>query len=121
MSEKQMCCATSYSGSSFFGHKCGKTANVERDGKHYCGIHDPVRRSENQQAKREQWRAEYQAKQKQWAKEKADADEQKRRADCYPDLLGALQGLMQVESRGRVMPAGQEWDNARAAIKKATS
>lgn len=37
-----------------------------------------------------------------------------------PDLLTALEALMQLESRGRVMPVGKEWDTARAAIAKAT-
>lgn len=36
-----------------------------------------------------------------------------------PDLLEALEGLMEIESRGRVMPIGKEWDAARAAIAKA--
>lgn len=38
-----------------------------------------------------------------------------------PDLLQALGDLMNLESRGRVMPIGKEWDAARAAIAKATS
>lgn len=37
-----------------------------------------------------------------------------------PDLLTALDGLMALESRGRIMPIGKEWDAARAAIAKAT-
>jgi len=37
-----------------------------------------------------------------------------------PDLLAALDGLMTLESRGRIMPIGKEWDAARAAIAKAT-
>jgi hypothetical protein len=37
-----------------------------------------------------------------------------------PELLEALDGLMTLESRGRIMPIGKEWDAARAAIAKAT-
>lgn len=37
-----------------------------------------------------------------------------------PELLEALIGLMELESRGRIMPIGKEWDAARAAIAKAT-
>lgn len=33
-------------------------------------------------------------------------------------LRKALEGLMQLESRGRVMPIGAEWDAARAALKE---
>jgi hypothetical protein len=28
---------------SFHGYQCSKNATVERDGKKYCGIHDPVK------------------------------------------------------------------------------
>lgn len=38
-----------------------------------------------------------------------------------PELLDALEGLMALESRDRVMPIGAEWDAARAAIAKAKS
>lgn len=38
-----------------------------------------------------------------------------------PELLEALEDLMALESRDRVMPAGLEWDAARAAIAKAKS
>ena len=37
-----------------------------------------------------------------------------------PELLEALEGLMALESRGRIMPIGKEWDAARAVIAKAT-
>src|SRR5699024_2296674 len=36
-----------------------------------------------------------------------------------PDLMAALQALMDEESRGRIMPIGPAWDMARAAIAKA--
>lgn len=35
-------------------------------------------------------------------------------------LVDALEGIMRVEARDRVMPVGAEWDAARAAIAKAT-
>lgn len=37
-----------------------------------------------------------------------------------PMLLEALDGLMELERRGRLMPIGREWDAARAAIAAAT-
>ena len=36
-----------------------------------------------------------------------------------PELYEALVALMDLESRDRVMPAGPEWDSARAALAKA--
>jgi hypothetical protein len=38
-----------------------------------------------------------------------------------PELLEALEALMELERRGRLMPIGREWDAARAAIAKATA
>lgn len=36
-----------------------------------------------------------------------------------PELYEALEGIMRAEARDRVMPAGAEWDAARAALAKA--
>lgn len=44
---------------------------------------------------------------------------EKRRAESAPDvsaLVEALEGIMRVEARGRIMPVGAEWDAARAAL-----
>jgi hypothetical protein len=41
------------------------------------------------------------------------------REELIGELRQALEGLMALESRGRVMPIGREWDAARAAIAKA--
>lgn len=42
------------------------------------------------------------------------------REELIGELRRALESLMALESRGRVMPVGREWDAARAAIAKAT-
>ena len=58
MSEKQMCCAKVVSDSTGFRtfyKPCSKAAKVDRDGKWYCGTHDPVaikQKCEAQSAKR---------------------------------------------------------------------
>ena len=41
---------------------CGKTAKFERDGKWYCGIHDPAAREAKNLAKTAAWHAEWDAK-----------------------------------------------------------
>jgi len=46
-------------------------------------------------------------------------DEEAKPAPAAPDVAGlveALEGLMRLESRGRVMPVGAEWDAARQAL-----
>lgn len=37
-----------------------------------------------------------------------------------PKLLKALEGIMRVEARDRIMPVGAEWDAARAVIAEVT-
>ena len=43
---------------------CGKTARIEREGKWYCGIHDPVRRKEKLDATHAKWQEESHARSK---------------------------------------------------------
>ncbi len=55
MSEKHTCCEIVYEKDGVWAsnHICGKTAKYERDGKHYCGIHDPVSIVERQRKRNE--------------------------------------------------------------------
>ena len=71
--EKQRCCNTKWT---YGGYRrtCTKTAKVERDGKWYCGIHDPVARAEKAAARHANWMDEARAAGKAGA-------EQKRRPD----------------------------------------
>lgn len=36
--------------SGWYWHQCDRPAKVERDGKHYCGVHDPERRAAKERA-----------------------------------------------------------------------
>ena len=38
-------------------HACGKTAKVQRDGKWYCGIHDPEKVAERRKKQDDKWHA----------------------------------------------------------------
>ena len=44
MSETRICCEEVWN--NYTHWPCGKTAKFERDGKWYCGIHDPEKRKE---------------------------------------------------------------------------
>jgi hypothetical protein len=46
---------------------CGRNASVERDGKHYCKMHDPV-------ARREKWDAKMEALNKKWDAQRDEAN-----------------------------------------------
>lgn len=55
MSETKQCCKARMDGYHIVG--CRKPATVERDGRHYCTIHDPVRVAEKDKARSEKWEA----------------------------------------------------------------
>jgi hypothetical protein len=41
--------------------KCGRHAVMKHDGRHYCGMHDPVKRRAKQAERDAQWRAKFDA------------------------------------------------------------
>ena len=63
---------------------CPITAHINRNGKWYCGIHDPIARAEKAAARHVNWMDEARAAGKAGA-------EQKRRADLYDELVEALE------------------------------
>jgi len=106
---KYKCCATVFYGTLMHRKDCGKTAKFERDGKHYCGTHDPVavaaRNKQRDAEFKKRWEAERQAS----ATKAAAAAEQKRRADCYDELLNSLNDLNSLYVRAWDQPAGSLW------------
>lgn len=56
---KERCVARVYSGSSFGGHSCQRPSKVERNGKWYCGIHDPEYVAAKRATQEELWRAKW--------------------------------------------------------------
>lgn len=54
--EKTKCQARVWSG--FQMYDCSKKSKVERDGKWYCGTHDPVRVKEKKDARSAKWDAD---------------------------------------------------------------
>jgi len=60
------CCKRVLSPSGFVGHRCGKRAKVERNGKFYCGIHDPVAVQAKRDARNAKWDAQREASERQY-------------------------------------------------------
>jgi hypothetical protein len=71
MSDKHTCCANRFNG--YRRYICGKTAKAERDGKWYCGIHDPVRLKAIRDKTYARYRAESEAQDKAWRRQIAEA------------------------------------------------
>jgi len=71
VSEKPKCVAEVTDPSGWHRWKCGKTAKVEHEGKHYCGTHDPVKLAARRAEKAAKWNA-------QWASQDAARNEARR-------------------------------------------
>lgn len=118
------CSAEVYRNGNPFPFACGKTATLEHDGKKYCKTHYPptvqAKRVELQKKKEAKFSSAVQQKQEAAAARK----EIERRAECYPDLLAALQALVAQVERGEFDNIGADHPSsavlpARAAIARA--
>jgi uncharacterized Zn finger protein (UPF0148 family) len=97
--EKHQCSKQIYSGITLNGRRCEINAKVERDGKWYCGIHDPVAVKAKRDAQEAKWRAECAAEKQQQQADEAAAAEKKRRADLFPWLLAVLELIVETDDR----------------------
>jgi len=93
---------------------CGKSAAYECEGKYYCKTHHPPTVFAKNKAKTEKWEQEWNQKDAARKAELAAAAEQKRRADCFPDLLEALKCCYDLGIDANLVPM------VKAAIAKAT-
>lgn len=67
----ERCCVNVYDNRSFRGHRCTKKANIKRDEKWYCSIHDPVKVQERDAERQNKWDAESRQRQEKWNRELA--------------------------------------------------
>ena len=72
-------------------NQCKRKGVVVFEGKPYCQQHHPP----TVKAKGE---AHWQASQEKWSKEARDKEERQHRIDCYPELLAALELLLDQET-----------------------
>ena len=89
--EKHACCGNVFRGGySHYTSICGKNAKFERDGKWYCGTHDPVAKKEKAAIRYAEWDAKYEARRaSEKAAEKA-RKEKEAKAEMFGQLLEAL-------------------------------
>lgn len=55
------CCEQIFGDFTF--HQCSRTGSIEREGKWYCKIHDPIAKAERDKARRDKWGKEWTDKQ----------------------------------------------------------
>lgn len=109
--EKPLCAGQVWSGWKYRG--CCKTGSLEHEGKHYCKTHHPPTEQARNDARWAERKAEIERRARARREEYAAADEQKRRADCFDDLLVALKEIQSLDGRNAR-------EVAAAAIAKAT-
>jgi hypothetical protein len=102
---KPRCCER-VQGSGYNSSQCSKNAKVERDGRHYCGIHDPVAVKAKNDKRHADWKLKHHAKKLSQKEARAKRDEIERRAGCFDDLLNALKESQALIIR---MAEGKEW------------
>ena len=103
---------------------CAKPAKVDRDGKSYCEVHDPVRIAQKNLEREAVWQAKWDADKSERQTIKQKALEQKHRSDCYDDLLEALKWYVENDDTNIGQEGNEFWENglsnAKSAIAKAT-
>ena len=72
----------------------GLRAKVERNGMHYCGTHDPVAIKAREDKKKAERDAISEMRRKRYAEINAAQTERDRRADLFPELVEALQSML---------------------------
>lgn len=85
---------------------CTNPGKVQRDGKWYCGIHDPVRLEARRAERVAKEKAEFRARQERAARQDAERRERNRRADLFPELVATLET---VSAFGPQNASGWTW------------
>ena len=91
----------------FHSYQCSKSGKIERDGRWYCGTHDPVRIKEKREERDRKWSEGFRAQREDSEQRERDEAEQKRRADLFPELLDALESVM---NSWRIICTAHGWD-----------
>lgn len=105
MTSKQQCCVEVWG--EWRSHQCSRAGKIERDGKFYCGQHDPVAIKEKDEEKRRQREAESKARARQ-------AELQSLRYQVCAGLTAAdLRRVLDLGGVKALLPAPQEAEDGR--------
>ena len=106
--------------SDYWSRTCGKSAAHEHEGHWYCKTHHPPTVAAKSAAMSELLQAKWDAEREAARAKKLAADEQKRRADCYDDLLTELRLIAGTDPVDAALDPQRAVRVARAAIARAT-
>ena len=106
--------------SDYWSRTCGKSAAHEHEGHWYCKTHHPPAVAAKSAARSELLQAKWDAEREAARAKRLAADEQKRRADCYDDLLTELRLIAGTDPVDAALDPQRAVRVARAAIARAT-
>ena len=121
----EMCQGRVWNGHAY--NDCGNRGKFARDGKHYCGRHDPVAIEAKRFAKSAAYIAMRATRIAQNKAAESTSAEQARKAACFDDLLAALLLFVKYDNNDQECGISMMTDYAdaieaaRAAIAKATT
>lgn len=117
---RALCCEKTWPKGHSGSWPCANPAKVIRDGKPYCGVHDPVKVKARREQKSAEWKEQAATKDAARAKADADSAERDRRAGCFDDLLAALDEIVDYTGGAEnALADGYVMERAYAAIAKA--
>ena len=104
----------------YWTYRCGVAAKHEHEGSWYCKTHHPPAVKAKDAARSVKFRAKLDAERDAAQAKRLAADEQKRRADCYDDLLTELRLIAGTDPVDAALDPQRAVRVARAAIARAT-
>jgi hypothetical protein len=102
---------------SYRSYPCNKNAAHEHEGQWFCKTHHPPTIKAKSDARTAGLNAKWDAQNVTNKAESAAKAEQERRADCYPDLLAALEEILPWIPKTSASEGGFVFENVRAADK----
>ena len=87
--EKTRCEATFMDDTGWHLTQCSRNGKYEEEGKHWCRQHSPSATKARQKASDQRYEAISRRNSEKWAEQR----ERDRRAECFPDLVAALEGI----------------------------
>ena len=106
--EKHQCCQTYYKSHWQPDYLCESNAKYERDGKWYCGHHDPVAIAEKNRKRKEAFKAQFQAREDRREQAKRQSEVTSRMFAMAQLVDRALRG---VASREEAEAVREEWSS----------
>ena len=116
----QRCSEWVFNTGSMYGHSCHNSAKHEHEGAWYCKTHHPPTVEAKRAARTNAWKKDYDERMAAHEAQHRQQAEHARRAECFDDLLAALQLLVRHIGATEFAQDAEPYNTVRAALAKAT-